>query len=78
MGQWRNERKKFKNTCRQIKMKIQWLRIYATKAEPRRKFTVIQTYFRNKQTKILNNLTLWLKKLGKEQTHPKLVEGDKS
>ena len=51
----------------------------AAKAVLRRKFIVIQAYLRKEEKSQINNLTLHLKELEKEeQANPKLVEGKKS
>ena len=51
----------------------------AAKAVLRGKFIAIQSYLRKQQTSQINNLTLHLKELAKEeQTNPKLLEGKKS
>ena len=51
----------------------------AAKAVLRGKFIAIQSYLKKQQTSQINNLTLHLKELKKEeQTKPKLVEGKKS
>ena len=41
------------------------------------KFTAIQGYFKKQEKSQINNITLYLKELGKEQTKQKLVEGRK-
>ena len=52
----------------------------ATKAVLRGKFIAIQSYLRKKETSQVNNLTLHLKQLEKEEQKktPKLAEGKKS
>ena len=51
----------------------------AAKAVLRGKFIAIQSYLRKQEKSQINNLTLHLKQLEKEeQTKPKLVEGKKS
>ena len=51
----------------------------AAKAVLRGKFIVIQSYFKKQETSQINNLTLHLKQLEKEeQKTPKLAEGKKS
>ena len=51
----------------------------AAKAVLRGKFRAIQSYFKKQETSQINNLTLHLKRLDKEeQKTPKLAEGKKS
>ena len=51
----------------------------AAKAVLRGKFIAIQPYLKKQETSQINNLTLHLKKLEKEQQKtPKLAEGKKS
>ena len=51
---------------------------YAAKAVLRGKFKAIQSYLKKQETSQINNLTLHLKKLEKEeQKPPKLAEGKK-
>ena len=51
----------------------------AAKAVLRGKFTAIQSYLKKQETSQINNLTLHLKQLEKEeQKTPKLAEGKKS
>ena len=52
----------------------------AAKAVPRGKFTAIQSYLKKQEKHQIDNLTLHLKQLEKEEqkTPPKLVEGKKS
>ena len=51
----------------------------AAKAVLRRKFIAIKSYLKKQETSQINNLTLHLKQLEKEeQTKPKLAEGKKS
>ena len=51
----------------------------AAKAVLRGKFRAIQSYLKKQETSQINNLTLHLKQLEKEeQKTPKLVEGKKS
>ena len=51
----------------------------AAKAVLRGKFIAIQSYLKKQETSQINNLTLHLKQLDKEeQKNPKLVEGKKS
>ena len=50
----------------------------AAKAVLRGKFIAIQSYLKKQEKSQINNLTLQLKELEKEQTKPKLVEGKKS
>ena len=51
----------------------------AAKAVPRGKFIAIKSYLKKQDTSQLNNLTLHLKQLQKEeQKNPKLAEGKKS
>ena len=51
----------------------------AAKAVLRGKFTAIQDYLKKQEKSQINNLTLHLKELKKEeQTKPKLAEGEKS
>ena len=51
----------------------------ATKAVLRGKFIAMQSYFKKQEKHRIDNLTLHLKQLGKEeQKNPKLVEGNKS
>ena len=52
----------------------------AAKAVVRGKFTAIQSYLKKQEKSQINNLTLYLKKLEKEekQKTPKLAEGKKS
>ena len=49
------------------------------KAVLRGKFIAIQSYLKKQETSQINNLTLYLKQLEKEeQKYPKLAEGKKS
>ena len=48
------------------------------KAVLRGKFTAVQAYFKKQEKSQINNLTLHLKELEKEEQNPKLVEGKKS
>lgn len=41
------------------------------------KFIVINAYIKNQERCQVNNLTLYLKKLEKERTKPKVIEGRK-
>ena len=51
----------------------------AAKAVPRGKFIAIQSYLEKQETSQINNITLHLKQLEKEeQKTPKLAEGKKS
>ena len=51
----------------------------AAKADLRGKFIGIQSYFKKQEASQINNLTLHLKQLEKEeQKNPKLAEGKKS
>ena len=54
----------------------------AAKAVLRRKFIAIQSYLKKQETSQINNLTLHLNQLGKEeqqqQKKPKVTEGKKS
>ena len=51
----------------------------AAKAVLRGKFISIQSYLKKQETSQINNLTLNLKQLEREeQKHPKLAEGKKS
>ena len=51
----------------------------AAKAVPRGKFTAIQSYLKKQEKHQIDNLTLHLKQLEKdEQKNPKLVEGKNS
>ena len=51
----------------------------AAKAVLRGKFIAVQSCLKKKEKHSIDNLTLHLKQLGKEeQKHPKLVEGKKS
>ena len=50
----------------------------AAKAVLRGKFIAIQSYLKKQQTSQINDLTLYLKELEKEEQNPKLVEGKKS
>ena len=51
----------------------------AAKAGLRRKFIAIQSYLKKQEKHEIDNLTLHLKQLEKEeQKHPKIVEGKKS
>ena len=51
----------------------------AAKAVPRGKFTAIQSYLKKQEKHRIDNVTLQLKQLEKEeQKPPKLVEGNKS
>ena len=59
-----------------MKMKI-WQLWDATEAVLRRKFIAIQSYLRKQEKHWIDNLTLYLKQLEKEE-QKKLVEGKKS
>ena len=48
------------------------------KAVLRGKFIAIQSYLKKQLTPHINNLTLHLEELEKEEQNPKLVEGKKS
>ena len=50
----------------------------AAKAVLREKFIVIQSYLRKQKTSQINDLTLHLKQLQKDEQNPKLVEVKKS
>ena len=50
----------------------------AAKAVLRGKFIAIQSYLKKEETSQINNLTLHLEELEKEEQNPKLVEGKKS
>ena len=50
----------------------------AAKAVLRGKFIAIQSYLRKQEKSQINNLTLHLEELEKEEENPKLVEGKKS
>ena len=50
----------------------------AAKAVLRGKFIAKQAYLKKQETSQINNLTLHLKELEKEEQNPKLVEGKKS
>ena len=50
----------------------------AAKAVLRQKFIAIQSYLRKQKKSQINNLTLHLKQLEKEEQNLKLVEGKKS
>ena len=50
----------------------------AAKAVLREKFIVIQAYLKKQETPQINNLTLHLKDLEKEEQNPKLAEKKKS
>ena len=50
----------------------------AAKAVPRGKFIAIQAYLKKQEKSQINNLTLHLEELEKEEQNPKLVEGKKS
>ena len=50
----------------------------AARAVLRRKFRAIQSYFKKQEKHQIDNLSLYLKQLEKEQNPPKLVEGEKS
>ena len=53
--------------------------MYAAKAVLRGKFIAIQAYLKKQEKSQINNITLHLKELEKEeQTNPKLAEGKKS
>ena len=45
------------------------------KAVVRGKFIVIEAHLRKQENSLINNLTLHLRELVKEQTNPKLLEG---
>ena len=51
---------------------------YAAKVVLRGKFIAIQSYLKKQEQHQIDNLTLHLKQLEKEQKTPKLVEGKKS
>ena len=62
-------------------MKTHWSKNLwdAAKAVLRGKFTAIQSYLKKQEKSQINNLTLHLKQLEKEeQKNPKLAEGKKS
>ena len=62
-------------------MKTRWSKNLwdAAKAVLRGKFTAIQSYLKKQEKSQINNLTLHLKQLEKEeQKNPKLAEGKKS
>ena len=50
----------------------------AAKALLREKCIAVQSYLKKQEKHRIDNLTLHLKQLGKEQKAPKLVEGKKS
>ena len=50
----------------------------AAKAILTGKFIAIQSYLKKQETSQINNLTLHLEELEKEEQNPKLVEGKKS
>ena len=50
----------------------------AAKAVLRGKFIAIQAYLKKQEKSQINNLTLHLKELQKEEQNPKLAEGKKS
>ena len=50
----------------------------AAKAILRGKFIAIQAYLKKQEKSQINNLTLHLKELEKEEQNPKLAEGKKS
>ena len=50
----------------------------ATIAVLRGKFIAIQSYFKKQEKELIDNLTLHLKQLEREQKSPKLVDGNKS
>ena len=50
----------------------------AAKAVLRGKFLAIQAYLKKQEKSQINNLTLHLEELEKEEQNPKLVEGKKS
>ena len=50
----------------------------AAKAVLRGKFIAIQAYLKKQEKSQINNLTLHLEELEKEEQNPKLVEGKKS
>ena len=50
----------------------------AAKEVLRGKFIAIQSYFKKQENSQINNLTLHLEELEKEEQNPKLVEGKKS
>ena len=50
----------------------------AAKAVLRGKFIAMQSYLKKQEKHQIDNLTLHLKQLGKEQKTPKLAEGKKS
>ena len=60
-------------------MKIQWSKNLwvVAKAVLRGKFIAIQVYLKRQEKSEINNLTLHLKKLEKEEQSPKLAEGRK-
>ena len=80
MGHWRNQKeiKNYQETNDNENMAIQNL-WDAAKAVLREKFIAIHSYLRKHWKSQINNPTLHLKQLEKEeQTNPKLVGGKKS
>ena len=69
---------KTKNIYKQMKRKRQQLKTYAAKAVIREKFIAIQSYLKKQEKHRIDNVTLHLKQLEKEQKSPKLVEGKTS
>ena len=64
-----------------MKMETQWSKIYGTaKAVLRGQFIAIQSYLKKQETSQINNLTIHLKHLEKEEQTkiPNLAEGKKS
>ena len=66
-NKWVNQeiKEEIKNTWRQIKMKIQWSKIF--EALLRGKFIVIQVYLKKQEESQISKLTLHLMELEKEQ-----------
>ena len=73
----KEEIKKYLDTNDNEKMTIQNL-WDAAKAVLRGKFIAIQAYLKKQEKSQINNLTLHLKELEKEEQNPKLAEGKKS
>ena len=63
-----------------MKMKIQTSKFVGCSKSGvlRRKFIVIQAYLRKEEKSQINNLTLYLKELEKEEQNSKLVLGNKA
>ena len=79
MDHWKNQRGNQKLTRDKWKQKHDNPKsMGCTKRVLREKFIVIQSYLRKQKTSQINDLTLHLKQLQKDEQNPKLVEVKKS